>query len=137
LPGQNRYTRASLATKKDRLESMEKKLEQNRNQMTKEAKKAAKMEKKLKILTGGYQMRAQALIKQYQDLSDQLERSKMERSTFEFLKEMESVAIPRRVESLKEDLDKQKAREKELQTRFSNVQFELEQLKQKFQGWNV
>jgi len=114
---------------------MEKKLEQNRNQMTKEAKRAAKMEKKLKILTGGYQMRAQALIKQYQDLADQLERSRMEKSTFEFLQEMESVAIPRRVEALKADLDKQKAREKELQTRFSNVQFELEQLKLQCQDW--
>lgn len=65
--------------------------------MTKEAKRAAKLEKKLKILTGGYQMRSQALIKQFQDLSDQIERSGMEKSTFEFLKEMENVSIPRRL----------------------------------------
>lgn len=132
LPGQNRYTRASLATKKDRLESSEKKLEQNRSQMQKEAKRAAKMEKKLKILTGGYQMRAQALIKQFQDLTDQIERGNMELSTFEFLKDMESIAIPRRVEGLQADLDVQKAREKELQERFRNAQFTLDNLKQQF-----
>lgn len=98
LPGQNRYTRASLATKKDRVESLEKKLEVNRNHMTKEAKRAAKIEKKLKILTGGYQMRSQALLKQFQDISDQIEKSNMEKATFEFLRDMEEVAIPRRVQ---------------------------------------
>ena len=56
LPGQQRYTRANLASKKDRIESMEKRLEANRGHMTKEAKRAAKTEKKLKILTGGYQV---------------------------------------------------------------------------------
>ncbi|KAI5646547.1 pre-mRNA splicing factor component domain-containing protein [Phthorimaea operculella] len=48
LPGQNRYTRANLASKKDRLESAEKRLEQNRNHMAKEAKRCSKMEKKLR-----------------------------------------------------------------------------------------
>lgn len=32
LPGQNRYTRANLASKKDRIESLEKKLEVKQNQ---------------------------------------------------------------------------------------------------------
>ena len=41
---------------KDRLEALEQKLQANRQQMTKQAKRAAKLEKKLKILTGGYQV---------------------------------------------------------------------------------
>lgn len=56
LPTQNRYTRANLASKKDRLEAIEKRLEQNRQHMTREAKRAAKMEHKIKIITGGYQV---------------------------------------------------------------------------------
>ncbi|XP_065908626.1 cell division cycle 5-related protein-like [Dysidea avara] len=48
----NKYTRASVASNKDRLQSLEKKLQDNRSLMTKEAKKAAKLEKKLKVLTG-------------------------------------------------------------------------------------
>lgn len=56
LPSQNRFTRANLASKKDRFESAEKRLEQNRKHMAKEAKRCGKMEKKLKILTGGYQV---------------------------------------------------------------------------------
>merc|ERR1719150_418157 len=69
LPGQQRYTRANLASKKDRIESLEKRLETNRGHMTKEAKRAAKTEKKLKILTGGYQSRAAGLIKQLKILT--------------------------------------------------------------------
>lgn len=57
LPSQNRYTRANLASKKDRFEAAERKLEQNRKHMAKEAKRCGKIEKKMKILTGGYQVR--------------------------------------------------------------------------------
>lgn len=56
LPSQKRFTRASLATKKERIESFEKQLDQKRNQMTEEAKKAANIEKKLKVLLAGYQV---------------------------------------------------------------------------------
>lgn len=56
LPSQNRYTRANLASKKDRFEAAERRLEQNRKHMAKEAKRCGKIEKKLKILTGGYQV---------------------------------------------------------------------------------
>lgn len=56
LPSQNRYTRANLASKKDRFEAAERRLEQNRKHMAKEAKRCGRIEKKLKILTGGYQV---------------------------------------------------------------------------------
>ncbi|GLG94842.1 Cell division cycle 5-like protein [Gryllus bimaculatus] len=128
LPNQNRYTRANLASKKDRLESLEKRLEQNRGHMTREAKRAAKMEKKLKILTGGYQSRAQALIKQLHDLYEQLEQSHLELSTFKFLQQQEMAAIPRRMESLTEDVNRQTEREKALQKKFGELQLTLEQL---------
>ncbi|KAL1139865.1 hypothetical protein AAG570_006842 [Ranatra chinensis] len=98
LPNQNRYTRASLASKKDRLESAEKRLEQNRAHMTREAKRAAKMERKIKIITGGYQTRAQALVKQLQDMADQIDQAHMELSTFKLLQQQEDMAIPRRIE---------------------------------------
>ncbi|XP_059056735.1 cell division cycle 5-like protein [Achroia grisella] len=128
LPGQNRYTRANLASKKDRLESAEKRLEQNRNHMAKEAKKCSKMEKRLRVLTGGYQSRAASLIKQFQELQDQIEQSNLELSTFKFLAEQEKAAIPRRIESLTEDVNRQTDREKQLQKRYGELQTELEEL---------
>ncbi|XP_063619363.1 cell division cycle 5-like protein [Cydia splendana] len=128
LPGQYRYTRANLASKKDRLESAEKRLEQNRNHMAKEAKKCSKMEKKLRVLTGGYQSRAASLVKQFQELQDQIEQANLELSTFKFLAEQEKAAIPRRIESLTEDVNRQTEREKQLQKRYAELQAEIEDL---------
>jgi len=130
LPSQQRYTRANLASKKDRIESMEKRLEGNRQHMTKEAKKAAKIEKKLKILTGGYQSRASGLIKQLTDAADQLEQSRLELATFKQLKISETVAIPRRLETITEDVNKQKERENLLQATYREVTFKLEEARQ-------
>ncbi|XP_006882194.1 PREDICTED: cell division cycle 5-like protein [Elephantulus edwardii] len=132
LPGQSRYTRANLASKKDRIESLEKRLEINRGHMTTEAKRAAKMEKKMKILLGGYQSRAMGLMKQWNDLWDQIEQAYLELRTFEELKKHEDSAIPRRLECLKEDVQRQQDREKELQNRYADLLLEKENLKSKF-----
>ncbi|KAH8262497.1 hypothetical protein KR026_008848 [Drosophila bipectinata] len=128
LPSQHRYTRANLASKKDRLESAEKRLEQNRRHMAKEAKRCGKIEKKLKILTGGYQARAQVLTKQLQDTYAQIEQNSVSLSTFRFLGEQEAIAVPRRLESLQEDVRRQMDREKELQRKYSSLVEESETL---------
>merc|ERR550532_164062 len=127
LPQQERYTRAHLASKKDRIESLEKQLETNRQHMTKEAKKASKTEKKLKILTGGYQSRAAGLIKQLNDAADQLEQSRLEMETFEQLRINETAAIPRRLAAITEDVTKQTERERELQSSYSGIIRRLEE----------
>ncbi|XP_053679904.1 cell division cycle 5-like protein [Anopheles nili] len=128
LPSQNRYTRANLASKKDRIESAEKRLEINRRHMAKEAKRCGKIEKKLKILTAGYQARAQALIKQFQDTNEQIEQNSLALSTFMFLAAQEDLAIPKRLESLTEDVMRQTEREKTLQARYAQLTDELEEL---------
>merc|ERR1712051_511242 len=127
LPTQSRYTRANLASKKDRIESLEKRLETNRGHMTKEAKKASKTEKKLKILTGGYQSRAAGLIKQLTDAAEQLENSRLEMKTFGELRINETNAIPRRLAAITEDVKKQTDREKELQASYREVLLKLEE----------
>ncbi|CAL1262545.1 unnamed protein product [Larinioides sclopetarius] len=128
LPSQNRYTRANLASKKDRIESLEKRLEQNRNQMTKEAKRAAKIEKKLRVLLGGYQSRNQALMKQHQDLVEQVEQTHLELNTFKALQELENLAITKRVESLTEDVNRQVERERMLQKKYEELLFKKTKL---------
>lgn len=128
LPSQHRYTRANLASKKDRLESAEKRLETNRRHMAKEAKRCGKIEKKLKILTGGYQARAQVLIKQLQDTYGQIEQNTVSLSTFRFLGEQEGIAVPRRLESLQEDVRRQMDREKELQQKYASLVEERDSL---------
>ncbi|ALC44059.1 CG6905 [Drosophila busckii] len=121
LPSQHRYTRANLASKKDRLESAEKRLETNRRHMAKEAKRCGKIEKKLKILTGGYQARALVLMKQLQETYAQIEQNSVSLSTFKFLSLQEAVAVPRRLDALQEDVRRQMEREKELQQRYADL----------------
>lgn len=87
-----------MASTKDRLDSLEKKFQINRSSMTKQAKKAAKLEKKLKLLTGGYRSHAAALSKQINDTHEQCEQSFVEMNTFKRLQELEGQAIPRRLE---------------------------------------
>ncbi|KAK5620448.1 CDC5 cell division cycle 5-like protein [Crenichthys baileyi] len=128
LAGQNRYTRANLASKKDRIESLEKKLELNRGHMTAEARRAAKLEKKLKILLGGFQSRALGLLKQHNELWEQVEQAATELQTFNQLKQQEDMAIPRRQAALREDVDRQMEREKELQQRYGELMMERESL---------
>lgn len=94
LPGQSCYTRANLASKKDRIESLEKRLEINRGHMTTEAKRAAKMEKKMKILLGGYQSRAMGLMKQLNDLWDQIEQAHLELRTLKNSRNMKILLFP-------------------------------------------
>jgi pre-mRNA-splicing factor CDC5/CEF1 len=128
LPSQNRYTRANLASKKDRIESLEKRLEQNRGHMKREAKRAVKIEDKLKILTRGYQTRAQGLTKQIQDMNEQIEQAQLELSTFKFLSSQETSAIPQRLQSLMDDVARQTHRERQLQDRFAKLHYHLQEL---------
>lgn len=56
LPQHHRFTRANLVPKQERINAAEKRLEVLRGLMADEAKKAARQEKKLTILLGGYQV---------------------------------------------------------------------------------
>lgn len=125
---QSRYTRASLAAKKDRIEAAKIKLDENRVHMTGEAKRAARMEKKLKILTGGYQTRAQVLAKQLHDLREEIEQAQLQLSTFQFLEKQEQAAIPRRINQLIVDVKKQTERERSLQLKFAELEEQLQQI---------
>ena len=55
-------------------------------------------------MLGSYQSRAMGLMKQLNDLWDQIEQALLELRTFEEPKKREDPAIPRRLECLKEDV---------------------------------
>ncbi len=129
IPNSNRFTRASVTSRKDKIESYEKKLEVNRFHMSKEAKKAAKLEQKLKITLGGYQSRAQVLVKSLQDIYAQIESKQIELNTFNNIREHELQAIPKRIQALKDETIKQMQREKELQKIFGQMLLERDELK--------
>lgn len=67
-------------------------------------------------------------MKSLQDLHNQVESKQVELQTFEKIREHELQAIPKRIESLVDDFNKQNQREKELQKKFADLIFERDTL---------
>ena len=63
-----------------------------------------------------------------QEIYNQIESKQVESQTFENIREHELQAIPKRIDSLKEDVNRQAEREKELQKKFGDLLFERDTL---------
>ncbi|KDQ59393.1 hypothetical protein JAAARDRAFT_56409 [Jaapia argillacea MUCL 33604] len=95
-----------------------------REQMSKEASKASKTEKKLGVTLGGYVSRSKALTKRFTDAFDELYKIKFDYESFSRLRLNESATGPRRVESLKEEVGRLEARERMLQSKYADLENE-------------
>ncbi|CAG8537728.1 6044_t:CDS:10 [Diversispora eburnea] len=101
-------------------------LEINRNLMIKDASRAAKLEKKLNITLGGYLVcykvsRSSALVKKTLESFEEVEQAKIELDSFQSLNLSEKVAIPKRIETLQNEVDHLVRREHELQERYATL----------------
>lgn len=96
-------------------------LDECREQISKEASKASKIEKKLGITLGGYQARNTALAKRVTSAFDELVTSHIDHASFSRLAAQESAAGPRRVETLKEEVEILQRRERLLQERYAEL----------------
>lgn len=63
-----------------------------------------------------------------QDIYNQIESKQVELTTFNNIRDHELQAIPKRIELLKEDTQKQNQREKELQKKFGQLILERDNL---------
>jgi len=99
-------------------------LSDNRDIMTKEASKTAKLEKKLGVTQGGYLQRAQVIVKRITTAFEEMQHSKIEYETFTRLRGNESAVGPQRVASLHEEVEKLEHREKMLQMRYGELLLE-------------
>lgn len=86
--------------------------------MTQDATRAAKMEKKLNVVLGGYQARSQVLKKQILEAFDELESANTEYQSFASLQISESEAIPRRMEALQREVQFLSSKERTLQDKY-------------------
>lgn len=99
-------------------------LDECRDTMTKEAGAAAKLEKKLNKILGGYQARAAALSKRVTDAFSGIQKTKTEFDSFSRLRANETAVGPLRVAGLKEEVERLERREKLLQERYAEVDAE-------------
>jgi pre-mRNA-splicing factor CDC5/CEF1 len=99
-------------------------LEESRDGMMKEASKASKLEKKLEVTLGGYQVRSKALTNRITDAFQELQKTKVDLESFSRLRVNELAAGPRRVLGLTEEVESLERRENVLQRRYAELDSE-------------
>ncbi|KAH0532085.1 hypothetical protein TsFJ059_000823 [Trichoderma semiorbis] len=93
------------------------------------AEEDAKLEKKLTLHLGGYQKRQKMLKDKVADAADALEKARVALSGFKTLAISEDVAINRRLESLRDEVNFISRREREAQEEYRKAKEELEALR--------
>ncbi|XP_051185458.1 cell division cycle 5-like protein [Lolium perenne] len=120
FPTNNSYGLASVAGNADKISALQHEFEIVKKRMDDEAKKASRLEQKIKLLTQGYQARAAKLGSQIQDTFKQMNTAATELECFQELQKQEQMAGAYRVRNLVEEVDKQKALERTLQSRYGD-----------------
>jgi pre-mRNA-splicing factor CDC5/CEF1 len=105
-------------------------LEERRSAVAREAARAAKVEKKLGVVLGGYAARSEELGKRLGTASVAIREVAVEYESFARLQATESAMGPARVVTLKEEVDKLEGRERSLQSLYA----ELEKEKREVEG---
>lgn len=93
------------------------------------AEEDAKLEKKLTLHLGGYQKRQKMLKDKVADAAEALEKARVALSGFKTLAISEDVAINRRLESLRDEVNFISRREREAQEEYRKAKEELEALR--------
>ncbi|CAO4362005.1 unnamed protein product [Caenorhabditis nigoni] len=127
----DKFTRIAILPREEQMKALNDEFQMYRGWMNQRAKKAAKVEKKLRVKLGGYQAIHDKLCKKFQEVTNEIELSKIEKATFERLGEHELKAINKRVGRLQQEVQTQEVREKELQKTYStlsNKQWKLSQI---------
>lgn len=101
-----------------------------------DAEKGNKIEKKLAVHLGGYQQRAKTLRSQIVEAADALEKAKISLDTFRTLQIAEEAAIPRRLESLRDEVNFVSKREREAQEVYRMRKEELDELSNGVNGYH-
>ncbi|KAF8163052.1 pre-mRNA splicing factor component-domain-containing protein [Crassisporium funariophilum] len=107
-----------------RIAGYSKLLSDARDLMAKDANKANKSEKKMGVILGGYQQRAEALSKRIATAFEDTQKSAVDYNSFVRLRVNEAAVGPRRVSSLREEVERLEYRERTLQMHYAELQSE-------------
>jgi pre-mRNA-splicing factor CDC5/CEF1 len=109
-----------------RVEALRKQFETVKMHVTREGKKAAKLEQKIALLHGGYERVAVSTAKDVQDAAARVAEIETELACFRKLRAHEVLVAPARVGALKEEVEALKQREGELQNRYAALHSDLQ-----------
>lgn len=129
FPTRENFGLVSVASTNDRLSALQYEFEVVKKHMEAETRKAVRLEHKLKVLTHGYQVRAEASWRQIEATHKETVTLGTEYECFQALHSQEQLAAPRRIENLQDALKEQNDKERMLQLRYENLLVEQENIK--------
>ncbi|KAL5566880.1 hypothetical protein UlMin_030044 [Ulmus minor] len=127
FPTRNAYGLSSVAGNMEKLAALQNEFENVKKNMDDDLKKATNLEKKAKILTDGYELRAKkSLWPQIEETFKQMDTAAKELECFQALQKQEQLAASYRINNLWEEVQKQKELERTLQKQYGDLMAELE-----------
>ncbi|KAL7752780.1 Pre-mRNA-splicing factor cef1 [Sorochytrium milnesiophthora] len=120
-PKQGKYIQINDADNEQLVTAYRNAFEANRARMYKESQRAAKFEKKLNVVLGGYQSRASTLRSQLASGYAELGASAEELDVFSLLQQNEQQSIPLRIGELTQQVEEAKRTNSELQSRYADL----------------
>ncbi|KAG6491315.1 cell division cycle 5-like protein [Zingiber officinale] len=129
FPARSTFGLASVAGNSEKLASLQNEFDMVKKRVDEEAKRATRLEQKIKVLTHGYQTRAEKLWSQTEATFKQMDTAATELECFKVLQKQELLASTLRVNSLVEEVNKQKTLEESLQSRYAGLLAEHDRVK--------
>ncbi|MCO5568895.1 hypothetical protein L7F22_022597 [Adiantum nelumboides] len=137
FPSRQAYNFASVASNAERLAALQYEFEIIKKHMEVETKKAVRSEQKLKVLTQGYQVRAENLWKRIEALFKEVDTLATELESFRMLFRQEQFAAPSRLEKLQKAVKQQNENERKWQLKYENLIVERENWRKLIQEHDV
>ncbi|PRQ41715.1 putative transcription factor MYB-HB-like family [Rosa chinensis] len=129
FPRRNAYGASSIAGNEEKLEALQNEFENVKKKLDDDLGKAASLEKKVKVRTHGYEMRAKEVHwPKIEETFKQLDTAEKELECFRALQKQEQLAASHRINNLWEEVQKQKELERTLQKRYGGLIAEVERV---------
>lgn len=127
FPTRNAYGLSSVAGNVEKLAALQNEFDNVKMRLEAEREKALRLEKKVNVLTQGYQTRAERqLLPPIESILKQMDTAGTELECFQALQKQEQLAASHRINGLWEEVQKQKELEQTLQRRYGNLVVELQ-----------
>ncbi|XP_050382099.1 cell division cycle 5-like protein [Argentina anserina] len=129
FPKRNAYGESTIAGHEEKLEALQNEFENVKKKLDDDLGKAASLEKKVKVRTHGYEMRAKDTHwPKIDETFKQLDTAEKELECFRALQKQEQLAASHRINNLWEEVQKQKELERTLQKRYGGLLVEMERV---------
>ncbi|KAI5424015.1 Cell cycle serine/threonine-protein kinase cdc5/MSD2, variant 4 [Lathyrus oleraceus] len=134
----NAYGLSSVAGNMEKLAALQNEFENVRSKLDDGKEKMIRLEKKVTVLTQGYEMRSKkSLWPQIEATFKQMDVAATEFECFQALKKQEQLAASHRINNLWSEVQKQKELERTLQKRYGDLMAELERTQNVMEQFRV